>query len=108
MKLVKRWIFGLMMVINLIVINILIQVVFFLAFAPSIIIYFYLQAEARETALISTPLYTALLVVAIAYAVLIGPIAMTWVAKWKGLPIWGSLDAGRQKTPPGGIEEKRP
>jgi hypothetical protein len=91
MNLVKRWILGLMMILHLFIINILIQVVFFIVFAPSWIIYVYLKQKAGEGDLAPATLDATLLVLAIAYAVLIGPIAMTWVAKWKGLPIWGSL-----------------
>jgi hypothetical protein len=70
MNLVKRWILGLMMILNLFIINILIQVVFFIAFAPSCIIYMYLKLKAGEGELAPTTLDATLLVLAIAYAVL--------------------------------------
>ena len=83
---VKRWLLGVRIFLYMIAILIAIQVWLLVALAPSLIVFLGLTNNGELV--LDTVLDVALFSVAIAYAVLAGPVVLTWFARWWGLPVW--------------------
>src|SRR5262245_26416338 len=88
---VQRWLLGVRILVNLVVVSLLIQVVLWVAFAPVVLIYFALTDRGARNP--EVPERGAIMAAAAGYAGLLGPLALTWVARWKGLPTWAALSA---------------
>jgi hypothetical protein len=86
-RLAKRWVFGWLLFLNLLVTGLLINIILFFAFIPASIL---LQAKGEPQ--INETLRTFLMCLGIAYGLIISPLVLPWIVKWKGIPVWSSWD----------------
>ena len=86
-RLLKRWVFGWLLLLNLVVVGFLINIVLFFAFVPASLL-----LQANNEPKMDAALRTLLVVLGIVYGLVVSPLAMTWIVKWKGFPTWGSWE----------------